>query len=71
MFKTEQLSGQQQLKNLEYQPNHRLQRKPKRISMKIKHSIDKIEEIKEILKFLGLGLTMGMSEKPKNIYLKN
>jgi len=30
MFKTEQLSGQQQLKNLEYQPNHRLQRKPKK-----------------------------------------
>ena len=33
--------------------------------------INKNTEIKEILKFLGLGLTMGMSEKPKNIYLKN
>ena len=69
MFKTEQLSGQQQL--VEYQPNRRLQRKPKRISVKIKHSIDKIGEIKEILKFLGLGLTMGMSEIPKRTYLKN
>ena len=30
MFKTEQLSGKQQLENLDYQPNHRLQRKPKK-----------------------------------------
>ena len=30
MFKTEQLSGKQQLENLDYQPNHRLQRKPRK-----------------------------------------